>query len=141
MLDIQDILEFLADVHTLSKVKSNVKGLTVGLNEDTLGGILKSSLAQFVALEITKGNGRENRSANRFLPWLFNPPANTAAQVGKASMIWLKCQSLGPTLMCGYFGAKKFLTLLSDIQEIEIQSLLLSNPCALFCSWQIHLSK
>jgi hypothetical protein len=36
----------LADVHTLSKVKSNVKGLTVGLNEDTLGGILKSSLAQ-----------------------------------------------------------------------------------------------
>ena len=89
MLDIQDILEFLADVHTLSKVKSNVKGLTVGLNEDTLGGILKSSLAQFVALEITKGNGRENRSANRFLPWLFNPPANTAAQVGEASMIWL----------------------------------------------------
>ena len=87
MLDIQDILEFLADVHTLSKVKSNVKGLTVGLNEDTLGGILKSSLAQFVALEITKGNGRENRSANRFLPWLFNPPANTAAQVGEASMI------------------------------------------------------
>ena len=65
-----------------------MKGLTVGLNEDTLGGILKSSLAQFVALEITKGNGRENRSANRFLPWLFNPPANTAAQVGKASMIW-----------------------------------------------------
>jgi hypothetical protein len=68
-------------VHTLSKVKSNVKGLTVGLNEDTLGGILKSSLAQYVALEITKGNGRESRSANRFLPWLFNPPANTAAQV------------------------------------------------------------
>ena len=78
---LQDILEFLADVHTLSKVKSNVKGLTVGLNEDTLGGILKASLAQYVALEITRGNGKDNRSANRFLPWLFNPPANTAAQV------------------------------------------------------------
>jgi hypothetical protein len=51
----------LADVHTLSKVKSNVKGLTVGLNEDTLGGILKASLAQYVALEITRGNGRDNR--------------------------------------------------------------------------------
>lgn len=24
-------------MHTLSKVKSNVKGLTIGLNEDTLG--------------------------------------------------------------------------------------------------------
>lgn len=38
-----DVLEFLADVHTLSKVKSNVKGMTIGLNEDTLGGILKAS--------------------------------------------------------------------------------------------------
>ena len=41
-------------MHTLSKVKSNVKG-TVGLNEDTLGGTLKASLAQYLALEISKG--------------------------------------------------------------------------------------
>lgn len=53
---LSDILEFLSDVHTLSKVKSNVKG-TVGLNEDTLGGTLKASLAQYLALEISKGNG------------------------------------------------------------------------------------
>ena len=52
---LSDILEFLSDVHTLSKVKSNVKGMTVGLNEDTLGGTLKSSLAQYLALEISKG--------------------------------------------------------------------------------------
>ena len=52
---LSDILEFLSDVHTLSKVKSNVKG-TVGLNEDTLGGTLKASLAQYLALEISKGN-------------------------------------------------------------------------------------
>ena len=51
---LSDILEFLSDVHTLSKVKSNVKG-TVGLNEDTLGGTLKASLAQYLALEISKG--------------------------------------------------------------------------------------
>ena len=50
---LSDILEFLSDVHTLSKVKSNVKGMTVGLNEDTLGGTLKASLAQYLALEIS----------------------------------------------------------------------------------------
>ena len=75
-----DVIEFLADVHTLSKVKSNVKGLTISLNEDTLGGILKASLAQYLALEISKGNGRDTRTANRYLPWLFNPPGNTATQ-------------------------------------------------------------
>ncbi len=52
---LSDILEFLSDVHTLSKVKSNIKGMTVGLNEDTLGGTLKASLAQYLALEISKG--------------------------------------------------------------------------------------
>lgn len=46
-----------------------------------IGGILKASLAQYVSLEITKGNGRDTRSANKFLPWLFNPPSNTASQV------------------------------------------------------------
>ena len=29
--------------------------MTVGLNEDTLGGTLKASLAQYLALEISKG--------------------------------------------------------------------------------------
>ena len=32
-----------------------MKGMTVGLNEDTLGGTLKASLAQYLALEISKG--------------------------------------------------------------------------------------
>ena len=85
---VSDVLDFLADVHTLSKVKSVVKGMTIGVNEDTLGGVLKASVAQFIALEITKSNGgaigpnsgRESRSGNRYLPWLYNPPANTAAQ-------------------------------------------------------------
>ena len=30
-----DIVDFVADVHTLSKVKSHVRGLTIGLNQDT----------------------------------------------------------------------------------------------------------
>ena len=79
-----DVLEFIADVHTLSKVKSTVKGMTIGVNEDTLGAILKASIAQFIALEISKSNSNsgsfglatrsESRSINRFLPWLFSPP-------------------------------------------------------------------
>ena len=82
-----DVIDFLADVHTLSKVKSMVKGLTIGVNEDTLGSILKASVAQLLALEITKNNvtapgpasvaGRDSR---KVLPWLYSPPANTAAQ-------------------------------------------------------------
>ena len=88
-----DVLEFLSDVHTLSKVKSSVKAnaaaakpgggggsgtgaaagassgtgaassgaVGVGLNEDTLGGILKASLSQYLALEIAKGNGKDSR--------------------------------------------------------------------------------
>ena len=37
----------------------------VGLNEDTLGGILKASLSQYLALEIAKGNGKDSRYDSR----------------------------------------------------------------------------
>ncbi|XP_043258139.1 protein unc-79 homolog [Colletes gigas] len=70
-----DVLDFLADFHTLSKVKSYSKGMQAGLNEDTLGGILKCGLAQYVALEITRGNNRENRAVLRYLPWLNSAPS------------------------------------------------------------------
>lgn len=49
--------------------------MQAGLNEDTLGGILKCGLAQFVALEITRGNNRENRAVARYLPWLYSAPS------------------------------------------------------------------
>lgn len=49
--------------------------MPVGLNDDTLGGIFKCSVAQYLALEITKGNGRDNRAVTRYLPWLYNTPA------------------------------------------------------------------
>jgi hypothetical protein len=48
--------------------------MEAGLNEDTLGGILKCGLAQYVALEITRGNNRENRAVARYLPWLYTAP-------------------------------------------------------------------
>lgn len=50
-------------------------GGSSSLNEDTLGNQLKSGIAQFVALEITRGNGRDNRAISRYLPWLYHPPS------------------------------------------------------------------
>ncbi|KAK9304372.1 hypothetical protein QLX08_004330 [Tetragonisca angustula] len=72
---LSDVLDFLADFHTLSKVKSYSKGMQAGLNEDTLGGILKCGLAQYVALEITRGNNKENKAVARYLPWLNSAPS------------------------------------------------------------------
>ncbi|XP_012272273.1 protein unc-79 homolog [Orussus abietinus] len=72
---ISDVLDFLADFHTLSKVKSYSKGMQAGLNEDTLGGILKCGLAQYIALEITRGSNRDNRAISRYLPWLYSAPS------------------------------------------------------------------
>ncbi|XP_018400157.1 PREDICTED: protein unc-79 homolog isoform X2 [Cyphomyrmex costatus] len=72
---LSDVLEFLTDFHTLSKIKSYSKGMQAGLNEDTIGGMLKCGLAQYVALEITRGNNRENRAVARYLPWLYTAPS------------------------------------------------------------------
>ncbi|XP_020280656.1 protein unc-79 homolog isoform X3 [Pseudomyrmex gracilis] len=71
---LSDVLDFLGDFHTLSKIKSYSKGMQAGLNEDTIGGTLKCGLAQYVALEITRGNNRENRAVARYLPWLYIAP-------------------------------------------------------------------
>ncbi|XP_058803123.1 protein unc-79 homolog [Phymastichus coffea] len=60
---------------TFRKELSYTFGLQDGFNGDTLCGLLKSGLAQFLALEITKGNHRENRAIVRYLPWLFSPPS------------------------------------------------------------------
>ena len=55
--------------------QSNCSGPLRGLNEDTMGGVLKAGVAQFVALEISRGNSRESRAISRYLPWLYNPPS------------------------------------------------------------------
>ncbi|XP_022658130.1 protein unc-79 homolog isoform X4 [Varroa destructor] len=75
--NLADAIEFLADVHTLSRIRSNFHGIASRLNEETLGGQLKAGVAQYLALEITKGNGRENRAISKYLPWLYNPPSST----------------------------------------------------------------
>jgi hypothetical protein len=56
-------------------IQSNTKGGSSSLNEDTLGSQLKSGIAQYIALEIARGNGRDHRAITRYLPWLYHPPS------------------------------------------------------------------
>ncbi|XP_071543773.1 protein unc-79 homolog isoform X4 [Panulirus ornatus] len=81
---LHDALEFIADVHTLTKVKSNCRN-SVGLNEDTMGGLVKAGISQYLALEITRGNSKDNRAITKYLPWLNNPP--TTVQQGPREFI------------------------------------------------------
>jgi hypothetical protein len=106
-----DIVEFVADVHTLSKVKSHVRGLTIGLNQDTLGGCLKAALSQFLALEIGHlSQDRSEQKITKYMPWLFNPP-NTITSQGPKEFLecvshirllsWLLLGALNHTLVVG----------------------------------------
>lgn len=74
---VQDTIEFVSDVHTLSKVKSTFgSGVNqVRLNEETLGGHLKAAFAQWLSLEITKSNSRDHKAITKFLPWLYTLPS------------------------------------------------------------------
>ena len=47
-----------------------------GLGEDTLGGVLKGAVAQYLALEMSRGNSRDNKAVARYLPWLYNAPSS-----------------------------------------------------------------
>lgn len=71
---LNDTLDFLADFHTLNKIK-NFKSSN-DLNEDTLGGVLKGAIAQYLALEMTRNNSRDNKAVARYLPWLYNAPSS-----------------------------------------------------------------
>lgn len=74
---LSDVVEFLADLHTLSKIKnSKTAAQGTGLSEDTIGGCLKGALAQYLALEMSRGNSRDNRAVGRYLPWLYNAPSS-----------------------------------------------------------------
>lgn len=72
---LNDIMDFLADFHTLSKIKNfkGGNGMGTGLSEDTLGGVLKGSVAQYLALEMSRS--RDNKVA-KSLPWLYNAPSS-----------------------------------------------------------------
>ncbi|CAG2106015.1 unnamed protein product [Medioppia subpectinata] len=73
--NVMDLLEFVTDVHTLSRVKSNFLGTSIHLNEETLGGHLKSGISQYLSLEMTKNNGSDHRAITKYLPWLYSLPS------------------------------------------------------------------
>lgn len=107
-LNLGEILEFLTDFHAISKIKSYCKGVNVGLNDDTLGGIIKCSIAQYLALEITKGNGRDNRAVTRYFPWLCSTsiaqqsPREFIECIGHIRLLsWLLLGSLTHTALQG----------------------------------------
>ncbi|KAM6912742.1 protein unc-79 homolog isoform 3-T3 [Xenentodon cancila] len=70
-----ELLDFIADLHTLTKLKNHMKACCQPLHEDTFGGNLKVGLAQVAAMEISKGNHRDNKAVVRYLPWLYHPPS------------------------------------------------------------------
>ncbi|XP_041711014.1 protein unc-79 homolog isoform X1 [Coregonus clupeaformis] len=82
---ISELLDFIADMHTLTKLKSHMKACCQPLHEDTFGGNLKVGLAQIAAMEISKGNHRDNKAVIRYLPWLYHPPS--AMQQGPKEFI------------------------------------------------------
>ncbi|XP_031427437.1 protein unc-79 homolog isoform X4 [Clupea harengus] len=82
---ISEVLDFIADMHTLTKLKSHMKACCQPLHEDTFGGNLKVGLAQVAAMEISKGNHRDNKAVVRHLPWLYHPPS--ALQQGPKEFI------------------------------------------------------
>lgn len=47
-----------------------------GLTDDTLGGVLKGAIAQYLALEMSRGNSKDNKAVARYLPWLYNAPSS-----------------------------------------------------------------
>lgn len=72
---LNDVMDFLADFHTLAKIKNFKSSNGAGLTEDTLGGVLKGAVAQYLALEMSRGNSRDNKAVARSLPWLYNAPS------------------------------------------------------------------
>ncbi|XP_058605538.1 protein unc-79 homolog isoform X6 [Onychostoma macrolepis] len=82
---LSELLDFIADMHTLTKLKSHMKACCQPLHEDTFGGNLKVGLAQIAAMEISKGNHRDNKAVIRYLPWLYHTPS--AMQQGPKEFI------------------------------------------------------
>ncbi|XP_036113707.1 protein unc-79 homolog isoform X5 [Molossus molossus] len=105
---IGEVLDFMADMHTLTRLKNHMKTCSQPLHEDTFGGHLKVGLAQIAAMEISRGNHRDNKAVIRYLPWLYHPPS--AMQQGPKEFIecvshirllsWLLLGSLTHNAVC-----------------------------------------
>uniref|UniRef100_A0A0N5B718 Ubiquitinyl hydrolase 1 n=1 Tax=Strongyloides papillosus TaxID=174720 RepID=A0A0N5B718_STREA len=70
-----DILEFVAEIHVLSRLKKQTE-------TDSVGGDFKAGLAKIVAVEMSRNSARDNRLVLRYIPWLLSPPNVTQAAPG-----------------------------------------------------------
>lgn len=75
---IGDMLEFITDVHAISRINDNLIGPNQqpsSINRDSFGGQVKAAISQYLALEISLTNGSDNRAVLRYLPWLYTSPS------------------------------------------------------------------
>ncbi|CAH1714206.1 unnamed protein product [Aphis gossypii] len=72
--NLQDILDFLTDFNTLTKLKSRCTTPEEGINEDTFGSTVKAGMSQYLSLELLKSNTRDARSLHKIFPWLYYGP-------------------------------------------------------------------
>ncbi|CAI4221088.1 unnamed protein product [Auanema sp. JU1783] len=70
-----EILDFIADLHVLAKLKKET-------TSDSIGGDLKGKLAEAIAVEMSRSNARDCRTVIRFIPWLMSPPSVTQSAPG-----------------------------------------------------------
>ena len=70
-----DIMDFLADVHTHSKLKSNSRAMSPGpgFDEDNLSGTVKAGMAQLLALEVVRGNGKDKKCLHSLYGVVIEP--------------------------------------------------------------------
>ncbi|VDN58014.1 unnamed protein product, partial [Dracunculus medinensis] len=96
---IMDIIEFISDLHVLAKLKKIT-------SSDNIGGDIKASLAQVVAIEMSRV--KDARNVNRFIPWLISPPSVTQSSPGTFAeavtnvrlLSWLLLGALHATQPC-----------------------------------------
>jgi len=73
---IGDLLEFITDVHAISRINDNLIGSQPSsINRDSFGGHVKAAVSQYLALEMSLTNGGDNRTVLRYLPWLYTSPS------------------------------------------------------------------
>uniref|UniRef100_A0A6G1SHJ9 Protein unc-79 n=1 Tax=Aceria tosichella TaxID=561515 RepID=A0A6G1SHJ9_9ACAR len=71
-----DLLEFITDVHAISRINDNLIGSRPSsINRDSFGGHVKAAISQYLALEISLSNSGDQRTIARYLPWLYNSPS------------------------------------------------------------------
>ncbi|KAG9510802.1 Protein unc-79-like protein [Fragariocoptes setiger] len=109
-----DLLEFITDVHAISRINSNLIGVSSQsgvpcINQDTFGGHIKAGISQYMAIELSLTNGNDNRATMRYMPWLFSSPS---PQQGPREFIecvshirqlsWIILGSLQHSALCGH---------------------------------------